>query len=83
MLFLIAIMCFCTATLAPGLPAAYLSAFAFSHFGKGVNQTLQEQRQAASPGAAQAGLEEARLPISPFFKLYYPCSIEVMGPVGK
>lgn len=48
-----------------------------------MNQTLQEQRQAVSPGAAQAGLEEARLPISPFFKLYYPCSIEVMGPVGK
>jgi len=48
-----------------------------------VIQTLEVQRQAGSPGAAQAGLEEGRLPISPFFKLYYPCSIEVMGPVGK
>lgn len=36
-----------------------------------------------SPGAALAGLEEAWLPITPVFKLCYPCSIEVMGPVGK
>ena len=28
-----------------------------------------------SPGAALATLEEARLPISPLFKLCYPCSI--------
>lgn len=78
-----AVMCFCTATLAPGLPAAYLSVFAFSHFGKGVNQTLQERQWAANPGAGKAGLEEAGLPISPVFKLHCPCSIEVMGPVGK
>lgn len=48
-----------------------------------MNQTLQERQWAANPGAGKAGLEEAGLPISPVFKLHCPCSIEVMGPVGK
>lgn len=77
-----AIMYFSAALLTPGLPAASLSVLALSHCEK-VGSRLAGAAAGCSPGAALAGWEEAWLPITPLFKLCYPRSIEVMGPVGK